>query len=74
MPGRKIERSFRTVFEWLFGRRTMTSLQNALACVVRPILFAAIVLLFLLVLFWYTSKGLLLVLFLLFLALIGLLA
>lgn len=73
MP-RNPKRTFRDIFEWLFGRRTVTALQRALAEVVRPILFTAIVLLFVLVLFWYTSKGLLLVLFLLFLVFVGLLA
>lgn len=65
--------SFRNVLEWLFGRRTVSSLQRALAEVVRPILVIAIFLLFVIILFFYTSKGLLLVLFLLFLVLIGLL-
>lgn len=69
---RRHKRSFKDVLEGLLGRRAADPLQKALSELARPILFTAIVLLFVLILCWHPSKGLLLVLFLLFLVFIGL--
>lgn len=62
----------RKIHRAIFGYDSVGSLHKALRCLARPLLFLATFLVFLIVLFWFPSKMLIVVLFLLFLVLIGL--
>ena len=67
------ERMVRKALKTICGYGTIGALHEALECLVRPLLFLAILLVFLVILLWSPSKMLIIVLFLLFLVLIGLL-
>jgi hypothetical protein len=66
------ERLVRKTLRTICGRGTVGALHEALECLVRPLLFLATLLVFCVILFWFPSKVLVIVLFLLFLVLIGL--
>lgn len=68
-----MERTIKKALRAICGHSSVGSLRRALDCLAVPLLFGAICLVFVIILFWCPSKLLVVVLFVLFLVLIGLL-
>lgn len=68
-----MDRTVKRLLRTICGHSSIGPLRRTLECLVKPLLFLAICLVFVIFLFWCPSKMLVVVLFLLFLVLIGLL-